>query len=427
MLQNDATLAAIHRAEALLQQGRAAEAEDCIRQAIAADPGSDLAYQVLGVLLQRRGRFDEAIESLKRAIELQPKRVSAYVSLALGKKIGRTDAVLVQGMQALVDVDDGSLAPSSRCSVHYALGKAFDDLGEYQSAMRHFDQANEIAAEQMRHAGRSFDRRNHKAGVDQIISGFTADFFARHAGDGSDSDVPILIVGMPRSGTTLVEQIVSSHREIGAAGELSFWIDRHGLISPALAGTLAPEQIRRHAADYAALLRSAAPAARRVTDKMPGNFLVLGLIHLAFPNARIIHCCRDPIDTCLSIYCTPFGNPINFVHDRGNIVFYYEQYARLMAHWRRVIPADRLLDVEYEALVADPGQVTRKMIEFCGLGWDEACLHHERNEHIIMTPSLWQARQPVYRDAVARWRRYENWLGEFGRLRAGAVDRTAAR
>ena len=420
-LQSDKTIAAINRAEVLIQQGHAAAAEDCVRQAIAADPGADLAWQVLGVLQQRCGRFDEAIESLKRAIELQPKRVSAYVSLVLGKKIGPADASLVQGMLALVD--DGSLAPSSRSSVHYALGKAYDDLCEYESAMRHFNKANELAAEQMRDAGRSFDRRGHKAVVDQIISGFTADFFARHAADGSDSDLPILIIGMPRSGTTLVEQIVSSHRDIGAAGEQSFWIDRlrhSGLTNAALTGALPPAEVRRHAADYVALLRAAAPAAHRVTDKMPGNFLILGLIHLALPNARIIHCRRDPIDTCLSIYCTPFGNPIDFAHDRADIVFYYEQYARLMEYWRRVIPEDRLLDIGYETLVANPEHMTRKMIEFCGLDWDEACLRHERNEHIIMTPSLWQARQPVYRDAVARWRRYENWLGEFGRLRADA-------
>ena len=149
---------------------------------------------------------------------------------------------------------------------------------------------------------------------------------------------------------------------------------------------------------------------------MPANFLALGLIHLALPRARIIHVRRDPIDTCLSIYTTPFGNPLDFAHDRADIVFYYEQYLRLMARWREVIPPDRLLDIDYEALVADPEPVARAMVAFCGLDWDEACLRPERNEHIIMTPSVWQARQPVYKSAAGRWRRYEPWLGDFCRL-----------
>ena len=416
-LQNDATIAAVNRAEALIQQGQAAAAESCLRQAIAANPASDLAHQVLGVLLQRCGRFDEAAECLERAIELQPRRVSAYGSLVLGKKIGPADASVVQAMRKLAE--DGSLPAADRSRLHHALGKAHDDLGEYERAIWHFDQAHEIDADEMRRAGRSFDRRAHKVAIDQIISGFTADFFTRHALTGSDSDLPVLIIGMPRSGTTLVEQILSSHSEVGAASELSFWTDRQGLTSAALSGALLPEQLRQHAEDYVRLLRSVAPPARRVTDKMPANFLVLGLIHLALPRAHVIHCHRDPIDTCLSIYTTPVANPLDFAHKRADLVFFYEQYARLMEHWRRVIPADRLLDVEYEALVADPEQATRNMIDFCELDWDAACLRHERNEHIIMTPSLWQARQPVYRDAVARWRRYEPWLGEFRRLQAG--------
>jgi tetratricopeptide (TPR) repeat protein len=423
-LQADATLAAIHMAEALTQQGRTEEAEAGLRRAIVADPRSDLVHQVLGVLLQRRGRFDEANESLERATELQPKRISAYASLVLGKKIGAADDWLIQKMLALVD--DPSLAAHDRSRLHYALGKAFDDLGAYEEAIRHFDRANEIVAAQARQAGRSFDRRDHKAGIDRTITGFTAEFFNRRVEAGSTSDLPVLIVGMPRSGTTLVEQILSSHREIGAAGELSYWTDRRILAGAAFTGSLPPAELHRAAEDYLALLRAAAPDSLRVTDKMPANFLVLGLVHLALPMARVIHCRRDPADTCLSIWSTPFGNPLDFAHDRSDLVFYYEQYARLMAHWREVIPPHRLLEIDYERLVAEPERVTRDMIDFCGLEWDDACLRHERNEHVIMTPSLWQARQPVYRDAVARWRRYENWLGEFHRLASGKSSQSNA-
>jgi tetratricopeptide (TPR) repeat protein len=349
-LQPNATIAAINEAEALLQQRHIPEAEACLRSAIIADPRSDLAHQVLGVLLQRRGRFQEAIDSLERAIELQPRRVSSYLSLALGKRFTSTDEWLIQGMLALVD--DANLAPQERSRLHYALGKVYDDLEDYQGAIGHFDQANKIEAQQTRLAGRSFDRRNHRAGIDQAITGFSADFFTRRRAAGSESDLPVLIVGMPRSGTTLIEQILSSHRDIGGAGELSFWIDRQGLVGAVLAGALQPDQLNRVAEDYLALLRAAAREARRATDKMPANFLILGLIQLALPRARIIHCRRDPVDTCLSIWSTPFGNPLDFAHDRSDIVFYYQQYARLMAHWRHAIPAGRFFEIDYEALVA---------------------------------------------------------------------------
>ena len=241
--QSDATLGALHKAEALMQQGRAAEAESCLDQAVAANPQSDLAYQVLGVLQQRRGRFDAANANFERAIELQPKRISAYLSLVQGRKIGAADAPLLERMRAMVD--DGNLTASERSRLHYALGKAGDDLADYEGANRHFDRANAIEAEQMRQAGRAFDRRGHKAGIDRMIAGFTADLFARHAAAASDSELPVLIVGMPRSGTTLVEQILSSHRDIGGAGELSYWTDRLALAGAALAGAIDEAALRR--------------------------------------------------------------------------------------------------------------------------------------------------------------------------------------
>jgi len=410
-LQPNRAVAAVQTAEALVQQGRAADAETCLRTALAADPRADLLHQVLGVLLQRLGRFAEARASLERAIELQPRRISAYASLVRGQRIGAADAPLVAAMQRLVR--EPTLPARDRSSLHFALGKACDDLGDYKAAIGHFDRANEIESESTREAGRWVDRRAHAAFVDQMIARFPWGR-GEHATGRSPSDVPVLIVGMPRSGTTLVEQILSSHRDIGAAGELSYWTDRPVVETP----VAAPDDARGRelAENYLALLRRAAPDARRVTDKMPANFLVLGLIHRVLPAARIIHCRRHPVDTCLSIYSTPVSNPLDFAHDRSNLVFYYEQYLRLMAHWRALIPADRLLEIDYERLVSEPEEVTRRLVAFCGLEWDAACLEHERSEHLIMTPSVWQARQPVYRDALERWRRYEPWLGAFRRL-----------
>jgi tetratricopeptide (TPR) repeat protein len=413
VLQPDVTLAAVHQAEALMHEGRAAQAETCLRAALESQPQSGLAHEALGVLLQRVGRFDEAVASFAAAVQLQPKRVSAYAGLVRGKRIDPEDGHLVESMEALAR--DRTLAPREHAELHFALGKAYDDLGEYQLAIGHFDRANEIEAGWLRSAGRWFDRRARAEFVERMIATFPAARFARRAAGASDSDLPILIVGMPRSGTTLVEQILSSHPEIGAAGELNYWTDRPPLVG-AQHAVPGDARLRELAAGYLALLRTAAPAALRVTDKMPANFLVLGLIHLALPEARIIHCRRDPLDTCLSIYSTQFSHPLDFAHDRANLVFFYQQYQRLMAHWRRVIPVTRLLEIDYETLVEDTETVTRTMIGFCGLDWDAGCLRHERNPHLITTPSVWQARQPVYRGAVGRGRRYRPWLGAFERL-----------
>ena len=418
--ESDPTRRALHRAAALMQQGLATEAEAALRGATVADSTADLAHHALGELLQRRGKFDEAHASFTRALELQPKRGAAYLSLVTGRKIEASDRALIHRMRAMLD--DAGLAPFEQRHLHYALGKAFDDLGDYASAILHYDRANQIMATLLRRAGQSFDRDGFEAGISRSIENSGPAFFASRPATAANSDLPVLIVGMPRSGTTLVEQILSSHREIGAAGELSYWTDRSRAMTQSSLERLAEAERSRLADDYIAVLRMAAPAARRVTDKMPTNFMVLGLIHHALPGARIIHCRRNPLDTCLSIYFTPTGNPLNFTHDRSDIVFYYEQYVRLMAHWRSVLPSERFLEIDYEMLVAEPERVARRMLEFCRLPWDDACLSHEGNAHMIATPSLWQARQPIYGRAVERWRRYRDWLGDLRRL-LPAADR----
>jgi hypothetical protein len=221
---------------------------------------------------------------------------------------------------------------------------------------------------------------------------------------------------MPRSGTTLVEQVVSSHKDIAGAGELRFWTQR-GAAFERLAETTAILRMQRQVADdYLSLLHRIAPEAARVTDKMPFNFIWAGLIHLAFPHATIIHCRRNPIDTCLSVFSTYFAPRADFSTDRDDLVFYYQQYLRLMAHWRAILPADRFIEVDYELLVGDPEPVSRRLIAACGLDWDPACLAPERNDRLVKTASKWQARQPIYSSAVERWRHYEPWIGSFRNL-----------
>jgi hypothetical protein len=216
---------------------------------------------------------------------------------------------------------------------------------------------------------------------------------------------------MPRSGTTLVEQIVSNHPEVGAGSELHFWNERgaawHRSDAP---GTETPF-LAKAAADYLGVLRAIAPTPARVTDKMPFNFLWAGLIHMAFPRAIIIHCRRAAVDTALSIRQTHFHPSLAFPTGGEELVMYFRCYQRLIDHWRSLLPADRFIEVDYEELTRTPEPVIRRIIAGCGLAWHDACLRPESNPRAVRTPSKWQARQPIYRNSVARWRRYEPWLG----------------
>jgi hypothetical protein len=221
---------------------------------------------------------------------------------------------------------------------------------------------------------------------------------------------------MPRSGSTLTEQILSSHPDVAAGGELAFWGAPQilGQDLSSLAGDA--EASKRVANDYVATLKAFDPAAKRVTDKALANFFLLGIINRLLPNATLIHCRRHPIDTALSIFTTNFETNFDYASNRGDLVFYYQQYARLMDHWRTVLPAARFIEVDYEALVSDPEPHSRRLVAACGLNWNDTCLAPHRNARRITTASVWQARQPIYRSSVERWRRYEPWLGELREL-----------
>src|ERR1700730_4592815 len=413
-MQPASTLGRISLAKALSEEGEVTAAEECLRGAIAADPASADAHSILGELLTRTGRFAEAAPFFEQTIALQPRHTLAYFSLTHGQAITAAERPLLQRMDLLLA--DRNLADRDRVNLHFALGKALDDLGEYEQAMRHFDEANRIEAQLQKLAGRTPHRKEYAAEIDRIIETYTPEFFARQTPFGCASELPILIVGMPRSGTTLVEQILSSHRKVEAGGELTFWSEQVPALAEVAPIKLDPALTRNLATDYLAVLRGISPAAKRVTDKTPGNFQLLGPIHLIFPQARIIHCRRNPIDTCLSIYFTYFGTMKDFTSDRGDIVFFYEQYMRLMAHWRSALPSNRFLEVDYEALVADRERLKRDIIGYCGLDCVEAVFHDALNRRVIKTASNWQARQPVYTTSVARWRHYEPWLGEFRRF-----------
>ena len=410
----------LSEARRLTALGRADEAEAVLRRAMALDPGNGLLPRALGDVLIQAGRFAEAGEFLDRAIAIDPAQTNVFHSIALAKKFGAAERPLLARMLARLEAP--GLAGRYRMVLHFATGKALDDLEEYAAAMAQFAAANRIRAQ----IARPFDRAALVRRIDAVIARFTPDFFAGHADVGVADERPLLIVGMPRSGTTLTEQIISSHPRVTGGDELSFWTDR----APALleggrdAMTGAAAEL---AEGYRAVLRGIDAEAGRVTDKLPFNFLWLGLIHLVFPRARIVHCRRNPIDTCLSIWSRHFTQPWDFASNRGDLVFFYRQYQRLMAHWRAVLPPERLFEVDYEELTAEPGPVTRRMIAFCGLDWDDACLRPQDNRRMVRTASIWQARQPVYRSSVERWRNYAPWIGELAALlEEGAPAGTAS-
>ena len=393
----------MHLARALIIEGRDAEAETALRRAMALGGANGEALSLLGTLLSEAGKFDDALETYTQAVTLDPRQARAWYDLVRCRRLTEADRPLIARMQAalpLVALGD------NRAQLHLALGKAHDDLRDYELAMHHWVEASRLKPDRYGFTRAAVTRR-----VDASIKRFDSGFFARHAALGDASRLPILIVGLPRSGTTLVEQIVSSHPKVEGAGELHFW-DNHGRAFERL-GSLEPtaEGIAGIASASKGFLRGIAPSAEHVTDKMPWNFLWLGLFHLVFPNAVIIHCRRHPVDTCVSILSTYLAPRPDFSSLPGDLVFYHAEYERLMAHWRSVIPADRLLDVDYENLIANPEPITRQMIAFRGLEWDAACLTPERNTRVVRTASKWQARQPVYASSVERWRRYEPWLG----------------
>jgi tetratricopeptide (TPR) repeat protein len=398
------------KSRALLIENRNQEAEAVLRETLVADPQNALAYDLLGNLLSEFGRFDEARACFERAIAIAPLLAGCYYDLVRCRPITRDDDGLVQQMQASLPAPGLELGQRQR--VHLAIGKAAEDLGDYAQAMQHFD-----AADAVRRGSGSFDSAVFDIEIDRLIARCTPAFIARACELGSYDATPVLIVGMPRSGTTLVEQIVSMHREVGAGGELSFWNQRgpEWLRDDDAAGSEEPF-LAKVAKEYLGVLRAIAPKASRVTDKMPFNFLWAGLIHVAFPRATIIHCRRAAIDTALSIHQTHFHPSLTFPTGGVELVAYFRSYQRLMNHWRSVLPPDRFIEVDYEELTRAPEPVIRRVVAACGLSWDEACLRPESNPLPVRTPSKWQTRQPIYRTSVERWRRYERWLGPLREL-----------
>jgi tetratricopeptide (TPR) repeat protein len=403
----------VQMARSLGEEGSVDEAEEFARKAISLDPRNLEAYTTLTGLLQPLGRFAEAKQIILETIARYPNNIGPYFSLSTSHKFTEDDRPLLESMLSLKKTLTIGVTIEQ---ISYAIAKAYADLGEYEDAIKYYDEANFHAKKRLIAFQGEYDPQRTVDFFDRAIEKFTPEFFNQREGFTTDSDRPVFVVGMIRSGTTLTEQILSAHPAITPAGELRFWVERSPMPGNKIEDVMESPEADKLAEDYLALIEGVSADSPRVTDKMPLNFMAVGSIHAIFPNARFIHCTRSPIDNCLSIYMTPYRSGPEYAHDRENIVHFQKQYERLSDHWRKVIPADRFMDVSYENLVANQETVTKQMIEFLGLEWDEACLRPEDNERAVLTPSLWQARQPVYKSSTEKWRKYEPWLGAFQEL-----------
>ena len=393
------TFALNNRGEELQKLSRPHEALASYDAAIAKAPGSAEAHGNRGYLLGQLGRNDEAVTALECAVALEPSNPRFYQHLAPLRRFSPGDPILVR-MQALA-ARPADLSTNGRIELGFALAKALGDTGEHEAAFGQLALANRL-----KRATFQYDQSAALDELERIGRLFGEDFQARMAGAGDPDPTPILVVGMPRSGSTLVEQILASHPGAFGAGErtdLDDAIDRalqgpRGF--PEAAARLSRQELQGIGADYVRSLRALAPEASRIVDKTLSNFRHLGLVHAALPNARMIHVRRDPVDACMSCYSRLFGGDQPFAYDLVELGRYHRALDRLMRRWREVLPAEALLELDYEALVAEPKAQVRRLLAHCGLDWNPRCLEFHRTERQVRTSSAAQVRQPLYRDAV---------------------------
>lgn len=379
------------------------DAQKHYEQALALNPNYANALNNLGNVFKEQGKFDEARVHYERAIAIDPAYAEAHLNRAELKRFQRDDADLT-ALEELVTSD--RLPAAKALFVHFALAKALDDTGDYARAWEHLVQGNALKRAQIDYPG-----AHELEEIQRIRTVFDRDLFARFQGAGDPSSVPVFIVGMPRSGSTLVEQILASHPQIHAAGELTILekMDAQGLCSPS-DPPLDHAALRRLGQIYLSRLPPVADGKVRIVDKLPGNFLRIGLIRLMLPNARIIHTTRHPMDTCFSCYSKLFSNGLFYSYDLAELGRYYCSYRELMDHWRRLPPPHFLLDVAYEDVVDDLEGQARRLIDYCGLPWDDRCLRFQLTGRRIRTASSVQVRQPLSRSSIERWRHYETGL-----------------
>jgi tetratricopeptide (TPR) repeat protein len=433
----------------LIKMYRHDEALECITRAIYLAPKNLDLLDKLSQIYLAMNDTDAATAQYKATLEKEPQRIPSLLGLCLVQQELGNSAKAIELCDEIVAIDinipDGYLLKSrmkksksddglaeqllnfttkdsveindeTKCHVHFALGKIYDDQNNYAKAFNHYSIGNFLKNKTL-----NYNIESDKNKFSKLIEVFDNQLFNDFKHLGVESNLPIVIVGMPRSGTTLTEQIISSHPNVIGAGEVFFWGKAPTAMPLRLSTeTPYPECVREinseQAKDIASMYESSLKMIvgsdtnpKHITDKMPHNFLRLGLIALLFPNVKIIHTKRNPIDTCLSIFFQNFNTVHDYAADLGNLGFHYKQYERIMQHWHKVLPG-RILDINYEDTIADPEFWSRKLIDHIGLEWDDACLAPHKLERTVKTASHWQVRQPIYKTSVQRWKNYEEFL-----------------
>ena len=369
-------------------------------KALALKPDFPEALANRGTVLRGLGRIDEARAAFARAARLAPRTTRTYLDLVDCRRMLPDDPHLAV-MEALAG--DASLDDEARIFLGFALGKAYEDLGRHADSFRALAAANAGKRRTM-----DYDEAATTGELQRIAAAFTPALLARGRGRGGGQPSPIFIVGMPRSGSTLVARILASHPAVHDGGELIELpqavaaLCDGGAGFPAAVGALSEGDLGRFADSYLGPVRALAPRARRIVDKMPSNFRFVGLIRLALPGAHIIHTRRNPVDTCISCFSKLFTAGQPFAYDLGELGRYYRAYAALMAHWRRILPAEAMLEVDYEAVVADLEGMARRIVAHCGLDWHPACLAFHKTAGVVRTASAAQVREPLYGSSVGR-------------------------
>ena len=368
-------------------------------RAVALKPDHAEAHSHLGYAFACQGRFGDAVVHYRRAIAIKPVYVEAHFGLTEVRTYHRGDADLA-ALEALAAAD--RLPPDKALFVHFALGKALEDIGDYAPAWEHLRRGNALKRSLV-----DYDETATLKRLERAAAVFDRGLMQRFAGSGDPSSLPIFVIGMPRSGSTLIEQILASHPQVYGAGELASVETIAGDIVNTNLSTLDVSAFQRLGESYIQSVLPLAPDKSRIVDKAPGNFLNVGLIHLMLPNARIIHTVRDPIDTCVSCYSKLFASGQSYAYDLGELARCYRAYAELMSHWRSILPPDAILEVAYEDVVNDLEGQTRRLIDYCGLAWDDRCISFHKTTRAVKTASTFQVRQPLFRGSLQRWRRYE--------------------
>ncbi|HYB10333.1 MAG TPA: tetratricopeptide repeat protein [Alphaproteobacteria bacterium] len=400
------------KGQVIFDRGQVNQALETFRKVLSLKPDMADAHNNMGNALKELGQLDAAREAYIKSLEINPKESGVYVNLADSKSF-KADDPHIKGMEELLR-DGPSLTPKARTHLHFALGKAYGDLRQYETSFGHLREGNALKRKQI-----AYDEAGVLGLFDRVRANMDRKTIESRAGQGDPSNLPIFVLGMPRSGTTLVEQIVASHPKVFGAGELTDFgavietvrgPDGALLPYPEFVPALEASHLRAIAQEYITRLRAISANAERITDKMPSNFFFVGLIHLVLPNAPIIHVMRDPVDTCISCFSKLFSGAQDHTYDLAELGRYYTKYVELMEHWRTALPAGRVLDIQYEDLIADFEPQARRIVEYCGLAWHKNCLVFHKTDRPVRTASATQVRKPIYKTSIGRWRVYGEHL-----------------